>query len=51
MFSLLGLSPEAVQALREQHHLYMGLDSRLNIAGLNEDKVSRVAQLIAPHLQ
>jgi aspartate aminotransferase len=50
MFSLLGLKPEAVRELREQHHIYMGLDSRINIAGLSEDNVGRVAELVAPHL-
>ena len=51
MFSLLGLRPEAVRSLREEHHIYMGLDSRVNIAGLSEDNVARVAQLVAPHLE
>ena len=50
MFSLLGLTPDAVTTLREQHHIYMGFDSRVNIAGLSEDNVARVAALIAPHL-
>lgn len=50
MFSLLGLPPEAVRALREQHHVYMGGDSRMNIAGLGEDRIAHVARLIAPHL-
>ncbi len=51
MFSLLGVPPEAVQSLREEHHLYMGLDSRINVAGLSEDNVDRVASLVAPHLR
>jgi len=50
MFSLLGLPAEAVTTLREQAHIYMGFDSRVNIAGLSEDKVAEVARLIAPHL-
>lgn len=50
MFSLLGIPAEAVRRLREESHIYMGLDSRANIAGLSEDNVERVAQLIAPHL-
>lgn len=50
MFSLLGLPPEAVRALREQHHVFMGGDSRMNIAGLGEDRIAHVARLIAPHL-
>jgi aspartate/tyrosine/aromatic aminotransferase len=51
MFSLLGIGPEAVRELREQHHIYMGLDSRVNIAGLSEDRVARIAELVAPHLR
>ncbi len=51
MFSLLGLPAEAVRELRERHHVYMGLDSRVNIAGLSEDNVGRVAELVAPHLR
>lgn len=50
MFSLLGLAPEVVRMLREQHHVYMGGDSRMNIASLPEDQVERIARLIAPHL-
>ena len=50
MFSLLGLPRPAVDALREQHHIYMGFDSRVNIAGLSEDRVADVARLVAPHL-
>lgn len=50
MFSLLGLSPEAVRTLREQQHVYMTGDSRMNIAGLGEDRIAHVARLVAPHL-
>jgi aspartate/tyrosine/aromatic aminotransferase len=51
MFSLLGVPADAVRQLREEHHIYMGLDSRINVAGLNEDNVERVARLVAPHLR
>jgi len=50
MFSLLGIPSDAVRQLREEDHLYMGLDSRINVAGLSEDNVGRVASLVAPHL-
>ena len=50
MFSLLGLPIEAVRELRERHHVYIGGDSRMNIAGLAEDRIPHVAKLIAPHL-
>jgi len=51
MFSLLGVSPDVVRDLREEHHIYMGFDSRVNIAGLSEDNLERVARLVAPHLR
>ena len=50
MFSLLGIPRDAVDALREGHHVYMGFDSRVNIAGLSEDRVAHLARLVAPHL-
>ena len=34
MFSLLGVPPRAVERLREQHHIYMTADSRMNLAGI-----------------
>jgi len=34
MFSLLGVSREAVERLREKHHIYMTSDSRMNLAGI-----------------
>lgn len=50
MFSLLGLPAEAVRELRERHHVYVGGDSRMNIASLAEDRIAHVARLIVPHL-
>ncbi|MGA1769071.1 MAG: aromatic amino acid transaminase [Steroidobacteraceae bacterium] len=50
MFSLLGIARDDVNTLREQHHIYMGYDSRANLAGLNEDNLPRVAELVAPLL-
>ena len=47
MFSLLGVSGEAVEALRDQHHIYMTADSRMNLAGLMPHNVAYVAQSIA----
>lgn len=51
MFSLLGLGPDDVTTLRERDHIYMLADSRVNIAGLNEDNVAIVARAIAPMLR
>lgn len=47
MFSLLGASPDEVERLREEHALYMVGDSRINLAGLAEDKIDTVAKAIA----
>ncbi|MGC1495444.1 MAG: amino acid aminotransferase [Sulfitobacter sp.] len=46
MFSRLGTTPEMVEALREKHGIYMVGDSRMNIAGLNNDTVPILAKAI-----
>ena len=46
MFSLLGLPPAAVGALAASHHVYAAPDSRINIAGLPEAQVERLAAAI-----
>ncbi|MCK0125977.1 aspartate/tyrosine/aromatic aminotransferase, partial [Gelidibacter sp. F2691] len=43
MFSRLGATPEQVEALRVDHGIYMVGDSRMNIAGLNEETVPLLA--------
>ncbi len=47
MFSRLGVSPEVVEQLRTEHGIYMVGDSRLNIAGLNEQTVPILAAAVA----
>jgi aspartate aminotransferase len=47
MFSLLGVSRDAVERLREQHHIYMTSDSRMNLAGIMPHNVSYVAEAFA----
>ncbi len=47
MFSRLGIPPEAVAKLREDHAIYMVGDSRINIAGLNKYSVPILAKAIA----
>ncbi|MXU64897.1 amino acid aminotransferase [Oceanomicrobium pacificus] len=47
MFSRLGLPPEAVEKLRDEHAIYMVGDSRINIAGLPKDGLTRLAQAVA----
>ena len=48
MFSLLGISRSDVQRLRHEHHIYVVGDSRINIAGLNDNNLETVAAAIAP---
>jgi len=46
MFSLLGLTPEQVDHLKVKNALYMIGDSRINIAGIPEDRVGELADAI-----
>ncbi|MEH6737881.1 MAG: amino acid aminotransferase [Sulfitobacter sp.] len=46
MFSRLGTTPEMVEKLRAEHGIYMVGDSRMNIAGLNEQSVPVLAKAI-----
>ncbi len=47
MFSLLGLSNEAVLKLREENGIYIVGGSRVNVAGLPADKIDHLAKAIA----
>ena len=46
MFSRIGATPEQVLEMREKHGIYMVGDSRMNIAGLNENTVPVLAEAI-----
>ena len=46
MFSLLGLEPAAIAELREVEHVYMTPDGRINVAGVSDANVDRVADSI-----
>jgi aspartate aminotransferase len=46
MFSLLGLEPPVIAALCELEHVYMPPDGRINIAGVSDANVDRVADSI-----
>jgi aspartate/tyrosine/aromatic aminotransferase len=46
MFSLIGASPEQVQHLRDEHAVHMVGSGRINIAGLPEAEVDRVADAL-----
>lgn len=47
MFTMLGISPEGVEALRSEHHVHLTSSGRVNVAGLNGGNVDRVADAIA----
>ena len=47
MFSLMGLSVDQVIKLRSEFGIYMVGDSRINIAGLNKDKIEYFSSSIA----
>lgn len=47
MFAMLGLSPEAVERLRSDHHVHVTSSGRANVAGLTAENVERVANGIA----
>jgi aspartate/tyrosine/aromatic aminotransferase len=51
MFSFLGVTTPQVQALRNQHHIYMMDDSRMNIAGLRADNLEYFAAAVAQVLR
>ncbi|MEP1199773.1 aromatic amino acid transaminase [Tateyamaria sp.] len=46
MFSRIGATPEQVVKMREDHGIYMVGDSRMNIAGLNEQSIPILADAI-----
>ena len=47
MFSQLGISPDEVKQLREDHAVYIIGDSRMNVAGLNNQKIPVLARALA----
>ena len=47
MFSLLPLDGARIQRLRDEHHLYMPGDGRINVAGISRRNVGYVAQSLA----
>jgi aspartate aminotransferase len=46
MFSFLGISPEQVGLLRKEHGIYMLESSRVNVAGLNDRVLPKVASAL-----
>lgn len=47
MFSRLPATPEQIAALREDHAIYLIGDGRMNVAGLSQADIPRLAQAIA----
>ncbi len=47
MFSRLGITPEQVLKVREEHGIYIVGDSRINVAGLPAEKLDMLAKAIA----
>ncbi len=46
MFSLLGVTPDQVEQLRDDYAIYLIDDSRMNIAGLREDRVDDLVNAV-----
>ncbi|WP_150291508.1 amino acid aminotransferase [Sphingobium estronivorans] len=50
MFALLPLGPDAVEALRREHGIYMAGNGRINIAGLTLENIPAFIVGVAPYL-
>ena len=50
LFALLGIDAKALDQLREDRHIYIVRDSRINIAGLRKASLGPVAEALAPLL-
>jgi aspartate/tyrosine/aromatic aminotransferase len=46
MFSLTGIDAAAIGVLRSTHHVYVPPDGRINVAGVSDSNVDRVADSI-----
>lgn len=51
MFSRLPLSPEQVAKVRDQHHIYMTPDARINVAGVSPSTIDYLATSLATELR
>ncbi len=47
MFSLLGLTEAGIARLRDEYHVYVPPDGRMNVAGINDANVDYVADAVA----
>lgn len=46
MFSLLGITPQQVARLRDEHAVYMISDSRMNVAGLRREQIGQFVDAV-----
>ncbi len=46
MFSRLGATPEQVKRLRDEHAIFIVGDSRINVAGLREDRIGELVEAL-----
>lgn len=44
MFAFLGISPEQVEKLIKDHHIYLTKDGRISVAGITEHNVDHLAK-------
>lgn len=44
MFAFLGISPEAVEKLKNEHHVYLTKDGRISVAGITDHNVKHLAE-------
>ncbi|KAF7520315.1 hypothetical protein PCG10_009234 [Penicillium crustosum] len=51
LFCCLPLSPRQCKQLRDEHHIYLPDNGRINISGLNSSNIDRVASAIVAVMQ
>lgn len=44
MFAFLGITPEQVERLKSEYHVYLTKDGRISVAGVTPDNVKHLAQ-------
>lgn len=47
MFAFLGISPEQVEKLSSEYHIYLTKDGRISVAGITENNVRHLAESLA----
>ena len=50
MFSQIPVTPEAAKDMREKHGLYLPASGRINIAGLRQADIPRIADIMSEYL-